>query len=361
MGEKEQGTASAFRALLSVSILLLFFFVVVFIYRINELQQISATLQVITDLSSQSQRLVKLELAGETQDEAIALLDEIILELKEDDSTYGISSLNGYARSLDEVVEDWIDLKGEIALSRRTDWQETKLLYASERLFLTTDGLTEEVGLHFHEYSDSIELVQQFIVLNMTITFLLLLSQGISYLQLLQKNQEISEIMYMDLHTGLYNKSKCVDVLDRYSSLSAYPQSAVILFDLNDLKMVNDKLGHSYGDEMILAFARALKQSAQSQQPEPFLGRYGGDEFIVFFQEALEHSLEEYLTLVEHFVKISNDKTTEYEISFARGYAVSSEFQEDLSLRDLLHHADQAMYIHKTMVKEQRSKKNSAV
>lgn len=48
------------------------------------------------------------------------------------------------------------------------------------------------------------------------------------------------------------------------------------LFDLNNLKLINDSLGHLAGDQMIRSFARLLKESMPKNAK---LYRYGGDEF----------------------------------------------------------------------------------
>lgn len=354
MEETEDRTASAFRRFLTGSILVLFVLVAVFIYRMEELQHITGTFQVASELSGTTQRLVKLEMAGEDGERLIQEMEEILFELQrsEEEGVLELYTLGNYHLLLSEVLEDWESLKNEIFVTRESSWEDSKILFASERLYLSTEGFSGAIHVHLQEYSDDMAVIQQSIVLNMTLTFLLLLSQGISYIQLEQRNKEISEIMFQDLHTGLYNKSKCVELIDSYPSLESVPQCAIILFDLNDLKKVNDQLGHSFGDEMILNFARCLKDAAKDHVPSPFLGRYGGDEFIVFFSQTHGGSVEEYLTFVDHYVKIANDKNVEYQLSYARGYSSRSEFQEELSLGGLLHHADQAMYLHKSIVKK---------
>lgn len=347
-----------FRHFLTGSILLLFFFVAGFIYRIGEMQRIYDALEVIQSLNYDAQRLVKLEIAGEFHDRYIEELDQQFLLLGESiwEGGYGLMSLNSYQTLLSAVLEDWVKLKQEIVLARPMTWEKTLLLYQSEQLYQSSTAFHGAVTAHYHSYSNSVELTQQCIVLNMTFTFLLLLSQGIAYFQLEQKNKEISQIMYQDLHTGLNNKSRCEALLEEYDTLGACPLAVVMVFDLNDLKKVNDQLGHSSGDEMIRGFAECLTQAGAHLSEEIFLGRYGGDEFLLFLSESHGSSVDEFLTFLDHYVKLFNDCVEGYGISYARGYASRCEFSQELSLRDLLHHADKAMYLHKVMVKESMRK-----
>ena len=46
------------------------------------------------------------------------------------------------------------------------------------------------------------------------------------------------------------------------------------MFDLNNLKKINDAMGHQAGDDMIKGFAHLLRKATP---PSDFVGRYGGD------------------------------------------------------------------------------------
>ena len=54
------------------------------------------------------------------------------------------------------------------------------------------------------------------------------------------------------------------------------------MFDLNNLKEVNDTLGHAAGDSMIANFAHILRKVVPEKD---FVGRYGGDEFIAILYD----------------------------------------------------------------------------
>ena len=62
---------------------------------------------------------------------------------------------------------------------------------------------------------------------------------------------------------------------------------------MNNLKRVNDSLGHSIGDQLILNFAQLLRNSIPAKH---FVGRYGGDEFMAVIYDATRESITEILT-----------------------------------------------------------------
>ena len=57
------------------------------------------------------------------------------------------------------------------------------------------------------------------------------------------------------------------------------------MFDLNNLKTVNDTMGHSAGDQLIINFAKLLRSVIPEKD---FVGRYGGDEFIAVIYHTSE-------------------------------------------------------------------------
>lgn len=87
-----------------------------------------------------------------------------------------------------------------------------------------------------------------------------------------------SHFAYVDYMTHVYNRN----ALERdLRKLSRDNDSYYIIADLNDLKAVNDAIGHSAGDRVLQAFAGMLVNTAGERGR---VYRQGGDEFAVLYE-----------------------------------------------------------------------------
>jgi diguanylate cyclase (GGDEF)-like protein/PAS domain S-box-containing protein len=96
---------------------------------------------------------------------------------------------------------------------------------------------------------------------------------------------KLREMTRTDDLTGIYNQRYFHDRL-RVEAARAQRQKrklALILFDLDGFKQVNDRLGHLEGDRILRAFAAALAGSIRREVDTAY--RYGGDEFVVLLPE----------------------------------------------------------------------------
>lgn len=90
----------------------------------------------------------------------------------------------------------------------------------------------------------------------------------------LARAQSLQRRLELDAMTGLYNR---VYGERRARELLAREPGTVLMIDLDDFKRVNDTLGHLAGDEVILAFAQAMRAAFSA---DALLARMGGDEFM---------------------------------------------------------------------------------
>lgn len=152
---------------------------------------------------------------------------------------------------------------------------------------------------------------------------------------------------FTDFQTGLFNKSRCNELLEE----TGVPETAtgIMMIDLNFLKRTNDKYGHEVGDRYISDFAKILCDSIPAGN---FIGRFGGDEFIVVVYLTDEHKMKELTNRIQKKVKEENDSGREPQISYSIGSAISTHYLGK-TLMELLEIADQKMYEAKRIHHEQ--------
>lgn len=139
--------------------------------------------------------------------------------------------------------------------------------------------------------------------------------------------------------TGVHNKTSLEKLILDLNNRPSTFGIGVMMFDLNDLKYVNDTYGHEKGDEFIQSFSYCLTRILDS---DSFLARYGGDEFIIIQQNTSEASLRQMARKLNSLVQEYNSRTT-LPLSYAIGYEVSYQ-NHYFMMQDLINAADQKMY-----------------
>ncbi len=148
-----------------------------------------------------------------------------------------------------------------------------------------------------------------------------------------------------DRATGLFNRNKCNEVI-RFRNDA---KSTIIVFDVNNLKYINDTFGHEAGDAVLKGFAGIMRSCIPAGN---FLGRSGGDEFMAIIhnnnENRIDHIIKDISCQIDEYNRTNNK---EYKLSVASGYALSTE-TENKTYREMLRLADKRMYENKRNMKE---------
>lgn len=301
-----------------------------------------------------TQRLVKLEQNGQPNDELITQLNTILDGLEHGGGTYDLIQLDSeeYRERLEKVIRYWDFLKQEIFSARKNGAEDTRLLPMSETYFFLANDLVESAEEFSQKHATQIRWLEFFMLLDMGVILFLLIKQTVKAIRLGHRNSELNKTAYIDIHTGLPNKSSCEKILSRREVITV--PTSCIMFDLNDLKRVNDNLGHIAGDTLILNFAHILRRVIPERH---FLGRYGGDEFVAVITDMDKEEIEQLIEKIRAEINAFNELSRQLPISFACGYAFSSDYQE-CTIEVLLGKADYNMYHNKQEMKtgEQKQK-----
>lgn len=151
----------------------------------------------------------------------------------------------------------------------------------------------------------------------------------------------VERLAYFDALTGLPNRIRLTEELSGALSAGDEAQGALFYFDMDDLKLVNESYGHSYGDAMIVTAAARLSEAAG---PGRFVARVGGDEFVVLFPgvsdpEKVEQAADAYIE------SLSREYTVK-EIGFHASASIGIVLypQDGANVEALLRNADAALY-----------------
>lgn len=151
-----------------------------------------------------------------------------------------------------------------------------------------------------------------------------------SYTAELEYNKELETLTNTDSLTGLYNRHYMTQYCGKYIPEKG-KEIGLIFCDLNGLKYANDHYGHAAGDELIVRFAKILRECF----PTDMCCRMSGDEFVVC---VLQKTETEFVQQVE----VLQNRNRETKVPLASiGYCWRSATE---NFSELLTEAEDAMY-----------------
>ncbi len=151
------------------------------------------------------------------------------------------------------------------------------------------------------------------------------------------------ELATVDPLTGLTNRLAFEAIAHHSLALSLRADRPVTLLfiDLNGLKTINDRQGHTEGDRVILEMSRMLLASFRDSD---VIARIGGDEFCILMSGASESDVQRPLADLQEKVDERNLAARgDYDLSFSVGIA-TYDANRHASVADLIEEADQSMY-----------------
>ena len=140
----------------------------------------------------------------------------------------------------------------------------------------------------------------------------------------------------MDSLTKLYNRrymNRYISKIERNGG-----EFAILLLDVNDFKIINDRYGHKAGDHFLKTIANQLLESAGRKEK---VARWGGDEFIILFPDLLNRrDLDKRMEVIHQRLRDVSPKGLEIGVSI--GTAIYPT--EGKNFDEILKAADQKMY-----------------
>lgn len=172
-----------------------------------------------------------------------------------------------------------------------------------------------------------------------------IIEQGLKY-------DLISRLAYSDGLTGLGNRTAYLEQLDEYeNNENIFIQLGIVYLDVNNLKAVNDRQGHEFGDELIRIAANIIADSF-GQYGKAY--RVGGDEFCVLMTGAdVEGNYQKGKEIFRQLIDEANQADWyTFKVQVAHGFAVCDKLTHE-KMEEAIAAADSRMYENKMELKRE--------
>ena len=156
--------------------------------------------------------------------------------------------------------------------------------------------------------------------------------------------EQLKRLAHYDPLTGLPNRLSLQKELERLLSADRNRPTSIALFDLDGFKDVNDTLGHSIGDQLLIEVGQRLIESTERRSETDQVFRLGGDEFVVIIPDCgdprvVGESVDAMLKRLAEPFRISEQAL---HLGGSAGVAIAPN--DGTTVDDLIANADLALY-----------------
>ena len=345
--EKKQTHFLRIAMMVLTTILIVLFFMIMSM--VGKIQGTARVINYAGLVRGGTQLMVKLEISGEPQDERYSEISGYIEGLR-----YGSKELNfirledkNFQNKMDELEHYFDELRSELLLARENGYENTEIIRKSDQFFQICDEAVGYAEVYSQKKATALDYLEKVVFVDILGLILIIGAELVRAVRFAAQNRILQKKVYLDEATGLPNKNKCEEILNDPRMIGEEEQIALCVFDLNNLRIINNDMGHDKGDEYIRSFAVLLREAVPQ---EFFAGRDGGDEFIVVLKGMDHGGVRERLQKIKDHVADYSRRNPQLPISYAAGYALSSDF-DGCTMRELFCFADKNMYIDKNQAR----------
>ncbi len=151
-----------------------------------------------------------------------------------------------------------------------------------------------------------------------------------------QSEEKIRYLSYHDKLTGLYNRAFFEEEMYRLDCQRNWPL-AIMICDVDGLKMANDFYGHHVGDQLLQRIAKVLSNACRK---DDIIARWGGDEFAILLPSTTEEDALEVGERINRFCEEQQDLPVQPSIS----WGAAAKDTEAQTVESLIRKAELGMY-----------------
>lgn len=175
---------------------------------------------------------------------------------------------------------------------------------------------------------------------NVSIEFVFLLIMSFLFSTLKENLDDEKEQARIDPLTGALNRRAFFDLAEHEINRSRrYGRTFTVAYiDLDNFKVINDRFGHSVGDELLVTVVATIRSNIRSYEA---LSRFGGDEFVILLPETDEEAALSFLTKIHsHLQQAMANRNWPVSVSIGAIIYLSSPPDVD----EIIRRADELMY-----------------
>ena len=162
-----------------------------------------------------------------------------------------------------------------------------------------------------------------------------------------RKNAELEVLAARDSLTGCYNRRAFFDLFE-----TAYDESektenplACIMLDIDHFKSINDRFGHTIGDEAIRLIADVLNNHCEHEGA--IVGRYGGEEFCIALPDADINIAADVAERLRQVIQLTSEGFCAENVTITASFGLSCKSAAVSDCSQILEQADEALYVAK--------------
>ncbi|MDP4094908.1 MAG: GGDEF domain-containing protein [Bacillota bacterium] len=153
-----------------------------------------------------------------------------------------------------------------------------------------------------------------------------------------RSNEKLATIAKTDPMTKALNKTAILDVIDKHIETKPDSSFSILMFDIDNFKIINDSMGHITGDKCIKRLVLIAKSCIRDIDS---LGRYGGDEFVIVLPNAT--SLQSSIIAERFRKKVAETANPHFTISVG----IASYPADGTDVKGMIQAADECLYMSK--------------
>lgn len=156
--------------------------------------------------------------------------------------------------------------------------------------------------------------------------------------------QQLQKLATLDNLTGIYNRRHFYELASKEIARAKRHNGhlALLIFDLDDFKLINDKFGHSAGDAVLI---KVVNIFAENLREYDIVGRFGGDEFLILLPETDLNTANKIAEKLRNLLEKTAIPFEEHSFHITASFGVAAtSLDQDIPFEELVRRVDEAVY-----------------